>query len=78
MYLAIFKRGLLILEKLQKFEFFRNVSRKFFTNNFMKTLSCDLCLKNWGLKGLKGALEKTVKAPLQVLDFPSVFDLWGL
>ena len=63
MSLAIFKRGLLILEKLQKFEFFKNVLRKFFTNNCMKTLSCDLHLKNWGLKGLKGALEKTVKAP---------------
>ena len=63
MSLAIFKRGLLILEKLQKNAFCRNVVSEIFTNNFMKTLSCELYLKNWGLKGLKGALEKTVKAP---------------
>ena len=49
MSLAIFKRGLLILEKLQKFEFFRNIVSEFFTNNFMKTVSCELCHEKWGL-----------------------------
>lgn len=30
----------------------------------MKTFSCDLCLKKWGLCVLKGRFEKGVKAPL--------------
>ena len=47
-------------------------------NNFMKTFSCELCLKKWGLKGLKGGFKKNVKAPSQVVDFPSIFCLWGL
>ena len=44
----------------------------------MKTFSCELYHEKRGLKGLKGALEKTVKAPLQVLDFPSILGVWGL
>lgn len=29
----------------------------------MKTVSCDICLKKWGLCVLKGHFKKGVKAP---------------
>ena len=43
----------------------------------MKTFSCELCLKKWGLCVLKGHFKKGVKAPLQVIDFPSIFGVLG-
>lgn len=43
----------------------------------MKTVSCDICLKKWGLCVLKGHSKKNVKAPMQVIDFTSIFDLMG-
>lgn len=62
---------------MQKTHFLENIVSEFFINILMKTFSCELCHEKRGLCVLKGRLKKSVKAPLQVLDFTSIFDLTG-